>query len=372
MKLHLFFPENDLALARDLAHYTPPPAAVKLRRSGATLPMWYGDSGDRFVAEGVNAAWYRQVERDFGTGILPYNHQPAGLEAAPWGWSKAARQRFIDLGFSSDTLPTDVNLDTLRALSHRRTAAKVAQILEDTLDFKVAPVAREITEASALKPLVKASPSGLVVKLPWSSSGRGLVATDTSIFDSQIGNFQGMIGRQGSVMAEVRHKGVLDFAMLFTLTEGKCRYDGLSLFHNTQLGSYAGNILAPQAELERRITAHCGQAQFDAIRTTLSTAIEAVAGDNYSGPLGVDMMIVDHPDYCIAPVVEINFRMTMGHLCRRFYELHATDGAEGSFLISPSSGAHRYAPVVENGRMSAGTLDLAAPGADFSFIINLS
>lgn len=372
MKLHLFFPENDLALARDLAHYTPPPAAVKLRRSGATLPMWYGDNGDRFVAEGVNATWYRQVAQDFGIDILPYNHQPIGLEATPWGWSKAARQRFIDLGFNADTLPTDASLDTLRALSHRRTAAKVAQMLEGKLDFKVAPVAKEITDAADLKQLVEASPSGLVVKLPWSSSGRGLVATDTLTFDSQIANFQGMIGRQGSVMAEVRHKGVLDFAMLFTLADGKCRYDGLSLFHNTQLGSYAGNILAPQAELEHRITAHCGQEQFDTIRTTLATAIETVAGDSYSGPLGVDMMIVDHPDYCIAPVVEINFRMTMGHLCRRFYELHATDGAHGSFLISPVFGAHQYAPVVENGRMTAGTLDLAAPGANFSFIVNLS
>jgi len=53
--------------------------------------------------------------------------------------------------------------------------------------------------------------------------------------------FEGMLRRQGSVMAEPRMKKLLDFAMLFTINEsGKCSFDGYSVFNNVQFGSYAG------------------------------------------------------------------------------------------------------------------------------------
>ena len=71
--LHLFFPENDLALAQDNASYTAPPAAVKLRRAGATLPLWYGDAGDYVIADGVNARWYNDVAGRFGLATKLYS-----------------------------------------------------------------------------------------------------------------------------------------------------------------------------------------------------------------------------------------------------------------------------------------------------------
>ena len=48
--LHLFNPENDLALAADMACYTPPPAAVRLRSRGALLPLWFASEGDLIMA----------------------------------------------------------------------------------------------------------------------------------------------------------------------------------------------------------------------------------------------------------------------------------------------------------------------------------
>ena len=74
MKLHLFNPENDLALAANLDHYTPPKAAVDLRRSGALLPMWYADAGDRVLCHGVNARWFDTVRTAFGIDVDVFNH----------------------------------------------------------------------------------------------------------------------------------------------------------------------------------------------------------------------------------------------------------------------------------------------------------
>ena len=98
-KAHLFFPENDLALARDLARYTAPPAAVRLRKAGAALPLWYGANGDCFVAQGVDASWLDSVKGRFGMDIDVFDYRPERYSPVPWGWSKASRTYFESLGF---------------------------------------------------------------------------------------------------------------------------------------------------------------------------------------------------------------------------------------------------------------------------------
>lgn len=367
-KLHLFYPENDLALALDVERYTAPSAAVRLRRAGATLPLLYGDAGDKVLTQGVDARWLGRLRDSFGIGVRLFDGVCRGLTAAPWGWSKASRRYFSDLGFSVDNLPNDATLAKIRSLSHRRTAAYVAAKLAERLPFAVAPAAIECIDEAQVKTFVMSHPEGTVLKLPWSSSGRGLVATDSSLIDAQMPMVRGMLRRQASVMAEPRYNKIRDFAMLFTLDAGQCRFDGYSVFRTEQLGSYAGNVLASQEALAAGLYALCPQTQLEAVRDALCAIIEEVAGDAYEGPLGVDMMLVDNPGYMLAPVVEINFRMTMGHLCRIFYSRYVAAGAEGTFSVFPKVSEGRFDADVFNGRIRGGTVDLAQPGSDFSFL----
>ncbi len=86
------------------------------------------------------------------------------------------------------------------------------------------------------------------------------------------------------------------------------------------------------------------------------------------------MMAVDAAAYTLVPVVEINFRMTMGHLCRRFYNRFVEPGAKGTFRVLPTradSPSGRIDAHAFNGRLCDGTLDLAQPGCDFSFLAEL-
>ena len=370
-RLHLFYPENDLALARDADRYTAPAAAVRLRRAGATLPLWYGDDGDSVLTQGVDARWLARLRDTLGMGTRIFDGDCHGLTAAPWGWSKASRRYFLDMGFTADTLPDYADIAAIRQLSHRRTAADVGARLSAVLPFAVAPAAVECTDEAQVREFVFAHPEGTVLKLPWSSSGRGLVATDKSIFDSQTGMVRGMLSRQGSVMAEPRYRKEADFAMLYTIEDGRCRFDGYSLFHTEQLGSYAGNVLASQEALAARLHAFCPAERLDDVRDALAAILTDVAGGVYEGPLGVDMMFVDAPGYSLVPVVEINFRMTMGHLCRIVYERYVADGAEGTFSIVPRVSTGCFDADTFNGRIRHGVVDLAQPGADFSFLAEL-
>lgn len=371
---HLFYPENDLALARDIARYTAPPAAVQLRRSGLTLPFFYGNAGDAVVAQGVDAQWLGRIRDAFGPDVSLWHSGDEGFAPAPWGWSKASRQYFADLGFPASVLPSDAALDAIRGLSHRRTAARVASMVATDLPFAVASPARELSTMEEINEFIRQHPDGTVLKLPWSSSGRGLVATDPVTAVQQQGMFAGMLARQGTVMAEPRYRRLLDFAMLFTIEGGKCQYAGMSVFSSVGLGTYAGNELAPEAELQARVAALCGADRLEAIKTSLTKVLAEVAGMNYSGPLGVDMMAVAGAGFPVVPVSEINFRMTMGHLCHRFYSRYAADGARGTFTVranSSGTASGAFAASVRGGRMEGGTLDLAQPGCRFSFLITL-
>lgn len=362
--LHLFFPENDLALARNLDRYTAPPAAMKLHRSGEALPLWYGNDGDRFVSTGINAAWLDGMREAFGMDIDVFDYRPERYRPAPWGWSKAARTVFRNLGYAPDRLPDNAALDTLRDLSHRRTAAEAARLLRERTGIGTPAV--EIRSTAEMASFLAAEPRA-IVKLPWSSSGRGMVAVDADTFEAQKGMVEGMIHRQGSVMAEPHYAKTLDFAMLFDMECGRCRPAGLSVFDTAGLGIYTGNILAPEEELQRIICGHTGEAAFSAVAAALPAVLETVIGPVYDGPIGVDMLAAD--DGTFVPVVEINLRMTMGHLCARFYERYAVPGARGAFTVTtdrlPDS------PAIIDGHLASGTLNLTPPGNDFHFLVNL-
>lgn len=371
-KLHYFYPENDLALARDVAVYTAPPAAVKLRQSGATLPFFYGDKADEVLAAGVNARWLGNLRDrlDIAPGV--YRHNPSGFEAAPWGWSKASRKVFESLGFGPDVLPSNETIEELRNLSHRRTAVTVADALARSLPFAIAPAARELSTAEQVRAFVReCGPAGAVLKLPWSSSGRGVVFVDEKSIESQAGMIGGMLRRQGCVLGELRQHKLADFAMLFTMNGGTCRFDGYSLFENAGLAGYAGNILATQTELRTRLASLTGAGALDAVENALPRVLESVIGNVYNGPLGVDMMAVDNPDYSIDAVVEVNLRMTMGHVARIVYQRFVEQGATGRYSVAPAAHTGTFDATVRSGRILHGTLDLAQPGCDFSLRIDI-
>ncbi len=365
-KLHLFFPENDLALARNIDNYTPPPAAARLRRSGEALPLWYGEAGDTFIASGINARWLDNIRRIFSIDMDVFDYRPDNLVPAPWGWSKASRREFHNIGFLPDSLPSDEALDRLRMLSHRRTAAAIRRELDSLMPgARLTPAPVECAGVSAVETYLDSTPEA-IVKLPWSSSGRGIMAVDPSIRQHQISGIEGMIRRQGSVTCEPRLQRRSDFAFLFEMHGGKAAYCGLSLFETEGLGSYTGNILAPQEKIASFLLEQCDRETFLSMPEALSEALEKIIEKDYEGPLGIDMMTLT--DSTELAMTELNLRMTMGHLCLRLYERHICPGAIGHFRISPRTATASSAkPLIDGGRLVNGIIELTPPGTDFVF-----
>ncbi|MDE6332998.1 MAG: hypothetical protein K2L80_10435, partial [Muribaculaceae bacterium] len=277
----------------------------------------------------------------------------------------------VQQGVPRDALPGVEVLEKIRQLSHRRISAVVQGLVSAMLPFAIAPAAVECTATDAL-PSLLASGSGFIGKLPWSSSGRGLLDSRKCPPEHFIRQAEGMIHSQGSFMLEKAYDRVADFAMLFDCDDNGCRFCGYSLFETTASGQYTGNKLLSDSAIEQYLGAYVSVDRLHQVRSALELALAKVCRGVYSGPVGVDMLIADTPQgYLLDATVEINFRMTMGRVAHSLATRYMLPGVEASFTVVNGK-APQNCPVVENGRFVSGTLLLTPPSPYFNFVVDSS
>jgi hypothetical protein len=315
--LHIFNPEHDIALAANLSNFTAPHAGRQLRHDLGYLPAVWAGEDDYVLVEDVEDAqrdYARLMHRQFN-GFID-KHQLSVLSSqfsavSPWGWDLALRSFLLRYGV--DAVPSEEEIAEIRDLSHRKHAVGVLRelTLEGTTgDAWLADTLVEVRQALRYN-------QRIVVKAPWSSSGRGIRFIDGELNDYQQHWIQNVVARQRCVVIEKYCHKVKDFGMEFESDgQGTVSYLGLSLFH-TQNGAYTGNILASEEEKQEIISRYISAELLKRAQENICTLLGRLYGGRYAGPFGVDMMIVrgdDRTDFLLNPCVEINLRRTMGHV----------------------------------------------------------
>ena len=327
MTLHIFNPEHDIALAANLANFTAPHAGRQLRHDLGFIPALWAEEGDSVLVDNPERAAY-----DYDRFLHAVNRQLKGYapvrknflprwenkisssditKIQPWGWDVALKARLKRSGADERLLPTDAQLDVIRQLSHRRTSAQLLPLLQ--CEGTVGESSECHTEEEIH--LLLERYGRLVLKAPWSSSGRGLrFVNSTSFTTHQAGWLRNLFATQGSVMAEPFFDKEKDFGMEFYAgDDGSIRYLGLSLFH-TANGAYTGNILATENKKREMISRYISIELLDSINENICSSLPAILKGGYTGPFGVDMMVVKGERFLLHPCVEINLRRTMGHV----------------------------------------------------------
>ena len=204
MRLLVFNPENDMALASGLSGYTAPEAIERYSRSHWMLPrLWAGED---------DLVW------DWKQNLSDKNI----TEVVPWGWSKALVYRLSKAGVKREVMPSDAVLDGLRTLSSRVFTSKLQRELG--LDVAVCTTWKEVESFQRC-----IGPS--VMKAPWSSSGKGLMMVSSP---TASGWMQNTVTREGAVVCERWMERVQDFALEVSVEErGAVRYEGLSVFRTS-------------------------------------------------------------------------------------------------------------------------------------------
>ena len=324
MKLLVFNPEHDLALAANLSNFTAPHAGRQLRADLGFVPAIWAAADDFVLVENVEDAerrFLRLTRRPFGRFIakdLLCKLQFSAVDV--WGWDLAIRAYLLRWGVEAVVMPTVTQIDAIRQLSHRRHAM---QLLESLQMPGTIGCASETDQMDIIADRLHRG-EHLVVKAPWSSSGRGVrfMEGDMNIYDK--GWVRHVIEKQGSVMVEPYYNKVKDFGMEF-VSDGKglVSYVGLSLFQ-TSNGAYTGNILASEEEKEIAISHYIPIDLLKAVQQKICIEMGALLKDRYTGAFGIDMMVIRRDDgdgFLLHPCVEINLRRTMGHVAISLTEL---------------------------------------------------
>ena len=324
MKLLVFNPEHDLALAANLSNFTAPHAGRQLRADLGFIPAIWAAADDYVHVENVEDAerrFLRLTRRPFGRFIAKEQickHKFTAVDV--WGWDMAIRSYLFRWGIDAAIMPTATQIDDIRQLSHRRYAMQLLDCLQ------MPGIIGSSCETNQIENIIDRLHSGehLVVKAPWSSSGRGVrfMEDDVNIYDN--GWLRNVIVKQGSVMVEPYYNKVKDFGMEFVSDgNGSVSYIGLSLFQ-TSNGAYTGNILASEEEKENLISRYIPIDLLKTVQQKICAKMGSWLKDQYTGVFGIDMMVVRRDDgdgFLLHPCVEINLRRTMGHVAISLTEL---------------------------------------------------
>lgn len=319
MTLHIFNPEHDIALAANLSNFTAPRAGRQLRHDLGFLPALWAEEGDVILVDDMDDA-ARQWQKLCGTDEWPcWKENVSTLEingVDAWGWDLALCAHLKRRGVPVELLPDNEHLERIRQLSHRRTAAHLLAQLQE------AGIIGEASECSSLDEVKQflSRHQRMVLKAPWSSSGRGVRYFDVSCLKEDVSGeapgfnwVSNILKTQGSIMAEPHYRKVMDFGMEFKADgNGALTYEGLSLFHTVN-GAYTGNLIASEEDKLKIISAYIPASLINSIQEKIIRLLDL---QDYRGCWGVDMMIVvtDEGEYLLHPCVEINLRRTMGHV----------------------------------------------------------
>lgn len=334
MKLHLFNPENDLALADGGFSYCPPPAAVRIANELASLPLWYAGGDDVVHLPHAHIVYRNEMAKMFALPT-PYNPSMQGkvTSLSPWGWSAQMRHRFKAMGFDKKLLPADSEIEKMRNLSSRVLTIEILTALRDA-GIHTPPMPRYICSLDEAVAFVNGC-DRCVVKAPWSGSGKGIMWGIGRAEEPMVHFCKGVIRRQGGVMCEHFLNGKVEFAMEFFTNGNAVSFAGYSLFKSFK-GSYSGNILASDSDIELFLAKYIPLDELLRVKSALPDVLSSLlCGSGYEGYFGIDMMIYEsNGTMRLNPCMELNLRMNMGMVSRIFFDRYVAAGCKGEFRVN--------------------------------------
>ena len=288
-QIYIFNPEHDLCIANGDENFVPPRSAVGFSKENEDLSEWLKRPNKQ----------RRQI--------------------VPWGWNHSLKKRLINEGFDPAALPSEEDLQFIRAHSRREFALDVHSCLSCEDSHVVGPYYRIVaTSLSEIEAFISANGSA-VLKSPLSGSGKGIRFVRERLSESDEGWCRRTLGKQGTVIVERRFEIIKECAMLFECHHEGIDFIGYSLFESRN-GAYSKNILASNEDIEAMIAGYIPRDTLITVREGLKAILADTLVGHYEGFLGVDQMICQADSPVFVPVSEINLRMTMGLIARNRYD----------------------------------------------------
>lgn len=283
----IFNPEHDLCLGNGSSNYMPPESALRFARESAGLMRILYPEALLCLPSPLALSSNQQINSLTNQQIIP------------WGWNIVLRNHLLKMGVDAACLPTVEELAAIRRLQHRSTILPLQpqSIAATTIEEVEAMVARH---------------HAVVLKAPWSGSGRGLRWVTGAMTPHDISWMQKMVRNQDCVIVEPRHQVRSEFALEYRVGKAGVTLIGFSYFTSSN-GVYHGNLMLADEAIRQRV----GYTAED--QAALERWLNGHVVGKYEGPLGIDYLHTQEGQNILS---EMNFRHTMGMVAHEYLRQH--------------------------------------------------
>jgi hypothetical protein len=332
-KLFFFNPTCEMAVANAQVSYMPPAHLAKFETDLELILLYLGDRNDCiWVRQSMTDAFKRHLDQMGWPYPLPVNQLddiPHSLlpltQLSPWGWSPAMHKKFEPFKALMDQSwhlnPLSTWNPAHRILLSRLTGQKVAQLVKESgIEAKgllsVPEIPERINSISRLVELERNLSSSILLKTPWSASGRGLFKIRDR--NENVENNRWVLSKlkqQGCLMVEPFLNKLQDLSFHFKITYETIHYLGTTFFKSDSDGRFSGCFIGTPA-IVNMFDFLLSEAIEQSVQTLQQVFVEMHLSARYQGYVGVDAMLFLNDDGVVKlhPCIEVNLRHTMGLL----------------------------------------------------------
>ena len=328
MELLVFNPEHDYALADNHPHFVALRSAAQFAYDCAPFMRYLSED------ECVVLDAYEPFGKEFRKNFQPLQDSQRITKVVPWGWNAAVVYQLQRIGVSETLLPSEERLARLRELAHRKTTIAAMNYLREQHPHpEILPdIPKYLSSIQDVIDFVRKTPHA-IFKAPYSGNGRGHLYAHQECSPTLLRQCEGVLKRQGALLAEKQYAVVQDFAMEFSCNNGEVTFRGYSLFKTEHYG-YGGNLLMSDEAILQHLSLYINIVEITQIQTLVARFLRDKIAPYYQGEAGVDMFVYQEEGlYKLHPFVEVNLRKTMGLAAHDIYARYCHPESHGMFQI---------------------------------------
>ena len=330
--IYIFNATNEMAIANGTVSFMPNRILTRFEQDLDILPICYAESEDVILVHQLPDAKFLESLQNVGLKIPRFELFPQALtnrlflkeeksELKPWGWSPRIHHQLAS--FKSQCSQAYIDQPNAywetkhKELYSRKLALKCLEnIIHNSSSDKY--ISRDIfpvicTKQSEVEELQQKWQQ-IVIKSPWSSSGRGLQVLRKAFINKSVKQaLGGVFKSQGYAMVEALVNKQLDFSVQFQSDgRGNLKFLGFGFFNTNDNGQYQANYIGYTPKLFSQFL--CNKEQELLIKDVKTALKKHSIADQYCGYLGVDcMLFLDSEGIMkVQPCLEINLRYNMG------------------------------------------------------------
>ena len=332
--IYLFNPTCEYAIANGTVSWQPNRILQKMEADLATLPLFFAQPNDKVVVQQLPTEGYLEHLQKVGFQppgfILKENLNATKIDypinkLLPWGWSPAAHKLFSPIKANCSTKFKASPVFNWQAVYKDLYSKKFARGIQKEIVTRFP--SKHFIDYSQLTEICTTRANfeyyikkwdKLMVKAPWSSSGRGLQPIRFAPIHPKVWDkILAMVREQGYAIVEPYLDKVIDLAFQFKLEKGKASYVGISNFRTDYKGKYDGNSLNGLPDtLEEEVKTFIEKIPRLVINPLIEILETSPLALHFEGYFGVDTLIYkdETGTLKVNPCLEINVRYNMGLL----------------------------------------------------------